>query len=378
MNRLGRAVAVDLLLLPLFLAMTSPRVAAQSATPAAKSERSVFGKMPDGTEIVEYSLRNKNGVVVKLISYGATLRELHVPDRNGKSADIVLGFDDLKSYLGNHPHFCGIIGRYANRIAKGKFELDGKTYTLPINDPPNTLHGGTQGFDHRVWDSAPAGSNAVRFTYTSKDGEEGFPGAVKVTVTYTLTDKNELKIRYSAESDKDTVINLTSHGYFNLAGAGSGDVLKHVLMLNADEYTPTDATLIPTGELKSVQGTPLDFRKPTAIGEHIAEMKDLGGYDNNFVVRGKEGLRLAARVTEPSSGREMEVWTTEPGIQFYSAIHLDGTNIGKGGIAYQKYGALCLESQHFPDSPNHPSFPTTTLHPGKPFTSETVYKFSAH
>jgi aldose 1-epimerase len=344
-------------------------------------EKAEFGKMPDGTTIESYTLYNGRGASAKLITYGATVAELHVPDKNGKAGDVVLGFDNLQGYLGPHPHFGGAIGRYGNRIAKGKFTLDGKEYQLAINNAPNSLHGGPTGFDRRVWKAEPIevkDGAAVRFTYLSKDGEENFPGNLTVSVTYTLTILNELKLEYGAETDKDTVVNLTNHSYFNLAGAGSGDVLKHVLYLNADKYTPVDSTLIPTGEIASVANTPLDFRKPTAIGARIGELKEIGGYDHNFVVNGAAGtLRIAARVTEPTSGRQMEVWTTEPGVQFYSAVHLDGSLTGKGGLAYQKYGALCLETQHYPDSPNRPNFPSTVLKPGTKFHSETIYKFSA-
>lgn len=340
-------------------------------------DKKEFGKMPDGTVIETYTLSNSHGASAKVITYGATLTELHVPDKQGKMADVVLGFDDLQGYLGQHPYFGGTIGRYANRIAKGKFTLDGKEYQLAINNAPNSLHGGQIGFNRRIW-KAEAVGKSVRFTYLSKDGEENYPGNVNVSVTYTLTDANELKIEYAATTDKDTVINLTNHSYFNLAGAGSGDMLKTVLYLNADNYTPVDSTLIPTGETKSVEGTPLDFRKPTAIGARIGQIPEIGGYDHNFVLNGNAGtLRLAARVTEPASGRQMEVWTTEPGIQFYTAIHLDGSIKGKRGAAYQKFGALCLETQHYPDSPNRPNFPSTILKPGEKFHSETSYRFSA-
>jgi aldose 1-epimerase len=344
-----------------------------------KSTSEVCAQPQTGEEIkiVEYTLRNRRGMTAKLINYGATLTQLWVPDHKGKAGDVVLGFDDVQSYFGKHPHFGGTIGRYANRIAKGQFALDGKTYQLALNDGPNCLHGGTVGFDHRVWkgeqfDSAQGVS--VRFTYISKDGEENFPGTLTTTVMYTLTDENELKLEYTAETDKSTPLNLTNHTYFNLAG--SGDILRYVLYLNADEYTPTDAGLIPTGEIRSVEGTPLDFRKPTEIGARIAKLKEVGGYDHNFVVKGTNGtLRLAATVKDPKSGRKMEVWTTEPAIQFYSAIHLNGSVIGKGGVAYQKYGALCLETQHYPDSPNHANFPSTILTPDTRFHSETIYKF---
>jgi aldose 1-epimerase len=355
---------------------STSRVDSQRAA-IAKSE---FGKLPDGTVIESYTLYNIHGASATIITYGATLTQLFVPDKNGKLGDVVLGFDKLESYEGDpHPFFGATIGRYGNRIANGKFTLDGKEYHLYINNPPNSLHGGKVGFDRRVWKAASsedAQGESVRFTYVSPDGEEGYPGTLTVNVTYTLTASNELQINYEAETDKPTVLNLTNHSYFNLGG--TGDVLKHVLELHADNYTPVDATLIPTGQIASVAGTPLDFRKPTAIGAHIGEIQDIGGYDHNYVVNGAAGkLRIAARVTEPTSGRQMEVWTTEPGVQFYSAIGLSGSITGKGGIAYPKYGALCLETQHYPDSPNRPNFPSTVLKPGTKFYSQTIYKFSA-
>jgi aldose 1-epimerase len=364
---------------PEFRSSAPGREAQVAANKGTRVEKAAFGQTADGTAIESYTIYNSQGASAKLITYGATVAELHVPDKNGKMGDVVLGFDNLEGYLGPHPHFGGAIGRYGNRIAKGNFTLDGKEYQLAINNPPNSLHGGPTGFDRRVWKGEPLELKdgvAVRFTYLSKDGEENFPGNLTVSVTYTLTNTNEFKLEYSAETDKDTVVNLTNHSYFNLAG--SGDVLKHVLYLNADKYTPVDSTLIPTGEIASVEGTPLDFRKPTAIGAHIGEIKDIGGYDHNYVLNGPAGkLRIAARATETTSGRQMEVWTTEPGVQFYSAIGLNGSITGKGGIAYPKYGALCLETQHYPDSPNRPNFPSTVLKPGTKFHSETIYKFSA-
>ncbi|MGB2623603.1 MAG: aldose epimerase family protein [Candidatus Acidiferrum sp.] len=343
--------------------------------------KAAFGKMPDGTEIESYTLYNTEGASAKVITYGATLAELHMPDRHGKMGDVVLGFDNLEGYLGQYPYFGGTIGRYANRIAKGEFTLDGKTYHLALNNGPNSLHGGTIGFNRRVWKAEPLevkDGAAVRFTYLSKDGEENYPGNLHVSVTYTLTNTNELKLQYAADTDKDTVLNLTNHSYFNLSGTDTGTILKYILYINADKYTPVDPTLIPTGAIDSVVGTPLDFLKPTAIGAHIGEIKDIGGYDHNYVLNGKPGtLRLAARVFDPESGREMEVFTTQPGVQFYSSIGLNGSIKGKGGVAYQKYGAICLETQHFPDSPNRPNFPSTELKPGMHFHSETIYKFSA-
>jgi aldose 1-epimerase len=342
-------------------------------------EKAVFGQLPDGTAIESYTLESGRGSAAKLITYGASLSELWMPDRAGKLGDVVLGLPNLQAYLDPHPFFGGTIGRYANRIAKGRFALDGCEYQLAINNPPNSLHGGKIGFDRRVWRAEAFRSSAaaaVRFIYLSKDGEENYPGNVKVTVTYTLTEADELRLEYTAETDKATPLNLTNHSYFNLAG--SGDILDHVLYLNADQYTPVDTTLIPTGEIRSVVGTPFDFLHPMAIQKHIAEITDIGGYDHNFVLNGPAGtLRIAARLVEPNSGRQMEVWTTEPAIQFYSGIHLDGSVAGKGGVAYKKFGGLCLETQHYPDSPNHPSFPSAVLRPASRFRSETLYKFSA-
>jgi aldose 1-epimerase len=349
------------------------------AQAAAKVDRVVFGKLSDGTVIDAFTLKNAHGSWAKVITYGATLTELYVPDKSGKLGDIVLGFSDLDGYLSNHPYFGATVGRHANRIAKGHFTLDGKDYSLFLNNGPNSLHGGKIGFSRRVWKAEilpGMTAAAVRFTYLSKDGEENYPGNLKVSVTYTLTDTNELKLDYRAETDQDTVANLTNHSYFALGGPGK-TILDETLFLNASEYTPVDATLIPTGEIKSVKGTPLDFTKPTLIGARINELKEIGGYDHNYVIDGKPGkLRLAARASDPTTGRQMEVWTTEPGVQFYSALGLDGKIVGKNGISYPKFGALCLETQHFPDSPNHPNFPSTIVRPGKPLVSETIYKFS--
>jgi aldose 1-epimerase len=375
-SRLGLWIAF------LLLVTAGGSVAQSPSDKKGRIDRSEFGKLDNGTVIEAFTLRNSRGATAKIITYGATLVELQVPDRKGKNADVVLGFDDLKGYTGEHPHFGGIIGRYANRIARGKFRIDGKEYSLAINNGPNTLHGGLVGFDHKVWKSEPvAGAKdpAVKFTYVSPDGEEHFPGTLTVTVTYVLTGDNALKINYHATVDKPTVLNLTNHSYFNLAGGG--DVLNHVLMLHASEYTSADATLIPTGEIASVKGTPYDFRRPTKIGtriEEVAKVKEQGGYDNNFVISGASGtLRLAAEVSDPASGRKMEVWTTEPGVQLYTANWLDGKLVGKRGVQYRRYGAVCLEAQHYPDSPNHVNFPTTVLRPGETYHQETIYKFSA-
>jgi aldose 1-epimerase len=351
----------------------------QTATMAkAGVERSEFGKLDDGAVIEKFILHNTKGATAKIITYGATLTELWMPDRSGKEGDVVLGFDNLKGYLGQHPYFGATIGRYGNRIAKGKFTLDGKEYTLATNNGLNTLHGGKIGYDRRVWKGEPlkeAHGSAVKFTYTSPDGEENFPGTLAITVVYTLTDENSLKIEYTAKTDKATPINLTNHSYFNLAG--SGDVLGYTLWIDADHYTPVDATLITTGEIVPVKSTPYDFTKPATIGSRMGDIKDIAGYDINFVLNGKMGtMRKAAEVTDPSSGRDMEVWTTEPGVQVYNAIGLNGSLVGVGGIAYPKYGAICLETQHYPDSVHHDNFPSVILRPGKEFHSETIYKFS--
>jgi len=353
------------------------------AAPKAAVARTSFGRLPDGAEVARYTLTNRSGMEVDVIDYGGIVTSIKVPDRQGTRADVVLGFGSLDGYVKNPPYFGAIVGRYANRIAKAQFTLDGKTYRLAANSGPNTLHGGTKGFDKAVWQAEPFEHGAeagVVLTHTSPDGEEGFPGTLTIRVTFTLSDRNELSLDYTATTDQPTVLNLTHHDYFNLAGEGSGDVLRHELLINADRYTPVDATLIPTGELANVAGTPFDFRMPTAIGARIAaddvQMKRGSGYDHNFVINHQgSDLALAARVEEPESGRVLEVRTTEPGVQFYSANFLKG-NTGKSGHEYQDRGAFCLETQHFPDSPNHPAFPTTTLRPGEPFHSHTVYAFS--
>ena len=332
-----------------------------------------------------YTLTNSHGLEVRTMNYGAIILSMRVPDRKGQLADIVLGHDTLEGYIPNPPYIGALVGRYANRIANGTFTLDGKTYTLPKNDGPNTLHGGIKRtFDKVVWDgeAKKGGKPGVTFTFVSKDGEEGFPGNVKVKVTYTLNDDNELVIDYEATTDKATPINLTQHSYFNLAGEGTSDILNHEIMINADRFTPVDKNLIPTGELRPVKGTPLDFTTSTKIGARIDddyEQLVLGhGYDHNFVInRQGDGMALAARVYEPTSGRVLEVSTTQPGVQFYSGNFLDGTVTGKQGHVYKRRYGFCLETQHFPDSPNHPEFPSTILRPGETFQSKTAFKFSA-
>jgi len=366
------------------LAITA--LAGKSAEMAKSMEKKVFGTTADGKTADLYTLKNKNGMQVSITNFGATVVSILVPDKAGKTADVALGYDTLDGYELNKNYLGVLVGRYGNRIAHGKFSIDGTEYTLAKNNGDNSLHGGIKGFNKALWDAKDAskgGEAAVEMKYVSKDGEEGYPGNLSVTVVYTLTNKNELKIDYSATTDKKTVVNLTNHTYFNLAGQGNGDILQHELMINADKFTPVDSGLIPTGELKKVQGTPFDFQKPTAIGARIdandEQIKLGGGYDHNFVLNREKatGLSLAARVTDPTSGRTMEVWTTEPGVQFYTGNFLDGSFKGKGGMAYQKRTAFCLETQHFPDSPNHPSFPTTLLKPGERYHTTTVYKFEA-
>ena len=335
-----------------------------------------FGVLPDGTAVELYTLTNEKSLKARLTTYGATLVSLEVPDRNGTPGDISLGYDSLDGYLKVSPYFGAIVGRYGNRIAKGRFILDGIEYRLANNNGVNHLHGGIKGFDKVVWTAEPVNETdavGVRFSYLSKDGEEGYPGNLKVVATYSLTNDNELRIAYEAETDKATPVNLTHHSYFNLAG--QGDILGHELTLYADKYTPVDEGLIPTGEVLDVKGTPMDFTAPAAIGSRIAQVK--GGYDHNYVLRSGGGtLALAAGVYEPVTGRLMEISTTEPGIQFYSGNFLDGTITGKGGHVYPLHGGFCLETQHFPDSPNHPNFPSAILEPGRKLTSLTVHKFS--
>jgi aldose 1-epimerase len=337
--------------------------------------------MPDGTAVDEFTLTNRNGIDVRIITYGAIVRSLRVPDRTGRMADIVHGFDSLEGYLAGHPYFGAVIGRYGNRIGGARFSLDGRAYELAANNGPNHLHGGVRGFDKHVWRAGrlPQGTGVV-FTRTSPDGEEGYPGALEVRVTYTLTDANELGIEYEATTDRPTPVNLTNHSYFNLGGHDSGDILDHEVMLHAEAYTPVDATLIPTGAIAPVEGTPFDFRRPARVGARInqphEQLKFGRGYDHNFVLSRKgDGLQPAARVTEPKSGRTLDVATTEPGVQFYTGNFLDGSVRGKGGTAYAHRSALCLETQHFPDSPNKPQFPSTILRPGAQYRSRTVFTF---
>ncbi|MEW6159698.1 MAG: aldose epimerase family protein [Verrucomicrobiota bacterium] len=342
--------------------------------------QSEFGRLPDGQSVQLFTLSNSAGVVARITNYGAILTELHTPDRSARSVNVVLGFDNLDPYLRGHPYFGATTGRVANRIAKGRFTLNGQEYVLAINNGPNHLHGGLKGFDKVLWDAkalpATETAAAVQFSYLSPDGEEGYPGNLAVEVKYTLTEQNALRIDYAATTDKATLINLTNHSYFNLAGAG--DVLGHEVLLAADRYTPVDDSLIPTGEIASVEGTPLDFRAPVALGAHINLLKpNPGGYDHNFVLNSGGGaLAFCARVREPKTGRLMEVWTTEPGVQLYTGNFLDGSLVGISGVRYAQHTGFCLETQHFPDAIHHPHFPSTILRPGEPFRSSTEFRFS--
>jgi len=340
--------------------------------------RESWGTTKAGEAVDLYTLENANGMKVKIATYGGIVTELHVPDRDGNPADVVCGFETLAEYEAGHPYFGALIGRYGNRIAKGRFTLDGKEYTLATNNGENHLHGGNVGFDKKVWKAEPVetdNSVGVKLTYVSPDGEEGYPGTLTSTVVYELTADNELKIDYKATTDAPTIVNLTHHGYFNLGGHDSGDILGHVMMIAADRYTPVDEGLIPTGELAPVAGTVMDFTKPTAIGARIKDIAG-GGYDHNYVLNSQDGsLALAARVSDPKTGRVMEVYTTEPGIQFYTGNFLDGSNKGKGAV-YNKHAAFCLETQHYPDSPNKPDWPSVVLRPGQTYRHTTVYRFT--
>lgn len=354
------------------------------ATPAAARQKGSFGKTPDGRNVEVYTLTNRRKAEARITNYGGALVSLKVPDRAGRFADVVLGFGDVGGYLAGNFYVGTVVGRYANRIANGRFTLNGVEYKLAVNNGPNHLHGGVRGFDKVLWTARPLkvrNGSALELTYVSPDGEEGYPGTLSVRVVYTLTDSNELRIDYSATTDKDTVVNLTNHAYFNLAGEGSGDILGHRLTLYADRFLPTDSTAIPTGELRPVRGTPFDFTRPAAIGARIEaddeQIKFGAGYDHTFVVRGRAGtLRRAALAHEPTTGRTMEVWTTEPGVQLYTGNYLD-TGAGKGGSPYGRRTGFCLETQHYPDSPNKPAFPSAVLRRGGRYRTTTVYKFSA-
>lgn len=340
------------------------------------SER--FGVMPDGDEVQLFSLTNDQGMEVKVTNYGGIIVAINVPDRVGKIGDVALGHNTLEGYLHRSRYFGALIGRHANRIARGKFVLDGVEYSLTINNDKNHLHGGRKGFDRVVWQAHEI-EGGLQLTYLSQDGEEGYPGNLEAIVTYALTDANELRIEYRATTDCDTIINLTNHSYFNFAGAGT--ILDHEVQINADTFTPVDESLIPTGEIRSVKDTPMDFTSPMAIGARIdddyEQINNIGGYDHNFVLReGSEAFKKAATVYEPKTGRIMEVWTTQPGIQFYSGNFLNGSIVGKSGRAYVKHSGCCFETQHFPDSPNHPNFPSTVLKPGERYQQTTGFRFS--
>ena len=365
----------------LFLVLSAAIATAQTAI-----TRSSFGKTTEGQSVDIYTLRNRRGMEARITNYGGIVVSLTAPDRDGKFADVVLGYNDLQTYMRPpFPYFGAIIGRYGNRIAKGRFTLNGVEYKLAVNNGENHLHGGLRGFDKVVWTAHERKSTAgpaLALNYLSKDGEEGYPGNLRVTVVYTLTNNNELKIDYTAATDKDTVTNLTHHSYFNLAGEGNGDILDHRVVLRANSFIPTDAGSIPTGEIRNVAGTPFDFLKANTIGARInnddEQLKFGNGYDHTWVINGRMGtLRQAAIVYEATSGREMEVWTTEPGVQFYTGNFLDAAIIGKSGKPYPRRSGFCLETQHYPDSPNRPNFPTTTLRKGAVYHSTTIYRFSA-
>lgn len=347
--------------------------------------RDLFGVLPDGTPVYRYALRNRRGMEVAILTFGGIVQSIHVPDRDGRMANVVLGFAGLESYVASTLFIGPIVGRYANRIAEGRFTLDGKTYELVRNSGPNALHGGLRGFDKRLWRArvvSDARSVGVALSYTSADGEEGYPGTLATEVTYSLSDDNALRIDYLARTDKATVVNLTSHSYFNLGGEGSGSALDHELTLYASAYTPVDARMIPTGEIVPVQGTVMDFTTPRRIGERIRiadpQLVHGRGYDHNWVLDkpAPGALTLAARLRDPQSGRVMEVHTTEPGIQFYAGTGLDGSLVGASGRMYRQSDGVALETQHFPDSPNKPEFPSTVLRPGETFSSTTIYAFS--
>jgi aldose 1-epimerase len=361
---------------------------ASAASDAVSVPVKSFGKLPDGRQTHLYTLKNAHGFQADISDFGGVVVNLLVPDKAGKLADVSLGFADVTPYPKKSPFFGALIGRYGNRIAHGKFTLDGQTYSLPLNDHPGdvqcSLHGGTVGFDKVLWTAEPKvvnGDPTLVLTYVSKDGDQGYPGTLTAVVTYTVTSKNELRIDYKATTDKATPVNLTNHTYFNLHGEGEGTILDHVLMMKASKTTPVDAGLIPTGEIVPVAGTPLDFTTPHVIGERInvenQQLKFGGGYDHNWVLDNQTGkLEMVATLHEPKSGRFMEILTTEPGLQFYSGNFLDGTLTGKSGKAYALRSGLCLETQHYPDSPNHPNFPSTILRPGKTLLSTTIYRFS--
>jgi len=363
------------------LCLPMPKLQASPAPQPESVTAKPFGKTAGGERIQLYTLTNRGGMQVRIATYGGTIVNLLAPDRAGLLGDVVLGFNTIERYFTSTAYFGAIIGRYGNRIAKGRFTLEGKRYQLAKNNGPNALHGGLKGLDKHLWTAEVLGQNppSVQFTRLSHDGEEKYPGNLKVAVTYTLTNRDELRIEYAAQTDKPTILNLTNHSYFNLAGAGNGNVLDHRIKIHASRFTPVNSALIPTGEIKDVAGTPMDLRKWTTIGSKIQAVGGTPvGYDHNYVLDSCPVIRpgLAAEVFEPGSGRLMKVYTDQPAVQFYTANFLDGSIRGKGGKVYRQHDAFCLETQHFPDSPNHPNFPSTVLRPGEMFHSTTVYKFS--
>jgi aldose 1-epimerase len=386
LGRLGRIGVVGLLVAVSSVGASALSATASNAEVAPKIDKEVFGTLSDGTTIYRYTLTNGNGMRVRILTYGGIIQTIEVPDRRGNLANVALGFSNIADYqTKNSTYFGAIIGRYGNRIAAGKFTLDGKTYQLPLNNGPNSLHGGTVGFDKHVWTATPfrnRDSVGLQLNDTSPAGDQGYPGALTTQVSYTLTRSNGIRIDYHATTDAPTIINLTNHSYFNLAGEGTSDIYDHLLYLNAKRYTPVDATLIPTGAIDPVSGTPFDFTKVTAIGKRIRSgfpQTVIGrGYDHNFVLDRKtaNALELAARVTEPRSGRVLAVYTTEPGLQFYSGNFLDGTLLGTSGQMYRQGDGFAMETQHFPDSPNHANFPSTVLRPGQTYQTTTIYQFS--
>jgi aldose 1-epimerase len=387
-NLASRLFIIVIFLITSLASCNSSKEPEQANVKKADSVRSVistpFGKMKDGQAVTLYTLRNEKGMEMGVINYGGIIVSLKVPDKNGLAEDVVLGFDSLSDYLKDDPFFGALIGRYGNRIAKGKFSLDGKEYTLPLNNGKNHLHGGPNGFFNVFWNievMSDSGNPSLKLTYLSKDGEEGYPGNLNTEVIYTLTDNNELQIAYKATTDKKTVVNLTQHSYFNLSGNNKKDILDHELMMAADKFLPVDESLIPTGKLQEVKNTPFDFTSPKIIGARISDkdqqLKYGLGYDHCWIFTNQsDSLKMVGSLYEPVSGRYMEILTTEPGIQFYSGNFLDGTLSGKGGIVYKHRSGLCLETQHFPDSPNQASFPSTVLNPGETYQTTTVYKFS--
>jgi aldose 1-epimerase len=371
------------LLIPLSIAILAMACSNAGKKDNASISVADFGLMPDGRTVQIYTLVNENGLKAKITNYGAKLVSLEVPDKDGTLADVILGYETLDMYIKGDPYFGATVGRFANRIAHGKFILEGKEYELAQNNGPNHLHGGPGGYQSVLWKAEvidKEGQAALKLNYLSPDGEEGYPGNLDIEVIYTWQNDNRLHIEYKATTDQTTIVNLTHHSLFNLKGEGNGDILGHVLTINASAFTPVDSTLIPTGEIRSVEGTPLDFRTPEIIGERINEANEQlikgKGYDHNWVLDKKEGLELAATLLEPESGRKMEVWTTEPGLQFYSGNFLDGSQIGKMKQAYQFRTGLALEAQHYPDSPNQARFPSVVLKKGEVYTQITVYGFS--